>query len=190
MSKVDCFPAVFLTTGPLARYNVGMGYPHPIPWCAPGVPGSAPAGMCGAVPGEAHARGSHQVGQGQRGIADTARSQGAAHFRPCPFVDQVARGVTAREAAARPMPRSPTLPSVPDPISWWSGGRDNYGVFTSLPGSGGQGHRYNTCGSHGVYVCGSSSKAHRWEASEARSVHPRPMAVRCAVFLMMMRKND
>jgi hypothetical protein len=114
MSKVDCFPAVFLTTGPLARYNVGMGYPHPIPWCAPGVPGSAPAGMRGAVPGEAHARGSHQVGQGQRGIADTARSQGAAHFRPCPFVDQVARGVTAREAAARPMPRSPTLPSVTD----------------------------------------------------------------------------
>ena len=88
----------------------------------------------------------------------------------------VARGITAREPAARRMPRSPTLSPVSDPISCGVAGGGNYGGFTALTGEGERGHRYNAVRSHGVYMYGSYSKAHRWEASGAGSVHPGAVA--------------
>ena len=84
---MDCFWAFFIITGPLARSDVGRACPHPIPWCAPGVPGSAPAGMCGAVPGEAHARGSHRSGLGQEEGKEESETQ--AELGAVPTLDPV-----------------------------------------------------------------------------------------------------
>jgi len=79
------------------------------------------------------------------------------------------------------MPRPPTLSSELNSTSHWGGGRSEYGALTALAGPGGQGHRYNAVGSHGVRVCASSSKAHRCEASEAGSDHAGAAAVRVEI---------
>ena len=73
----------------------------------------------------------------------------------------VTRDITAREPAARPMPRSQTLSPVSDAISCGVSGRGKHGGVTALTGAGERGHCHNTAGPHGVYVCGSSCKAHR-----------------------------
>ena len=74
-SMVGLVPCFFVQP-PLARSDVDVGCPHPIPWCALGVLGSAPAGMCGTVPVTSHARGSYCRGLREHGAQEESEMQG------------------------------------------------------------------------------------------------------------------